>query len=162
MLLAKRRLAVINPVNGLRFTISLRDWEQCVWAVRVIPQERGSGPPDAYETAHRLISREAIEDWLTRLELDRRPQRGLTVRLRDYISAGEREHRRRLEKEVAAGRLPAHVVTWGVNRARPARRVSECEAADASPRRKRRVRSPSPGTPAPVTPTPPDPRRQCA
>lgn len=91
MLLAKRRLAVVNPLTGLRFKISLRDWEQCVWAVRVIPQERQSGPLDAYETAHRLISRAAIEAWLSRLELDRRPQRGLTVRLRDCIPTGERE-----------------------------------------------------------------------
>ena len=109
LLVEKRRLAVVNPETGLRFVISLRDWELCLWAVRVVRHEPSKRSPDAYETAHRLISRENIEAWLDRLVLDSEPQRALTVDLRDYISREEAEHRRWREREVAAGRLPPTV-----------------------------------------------------
>jgi len=109
VLLAKRRLAVVNPENGERFVVSLRDWERCLWAVRVIPHERSRCPSNPYDTAHRLIGKEAIEVWLDGLELDSRPQRGLTGPLRDFISKEERAHRRWLQSQIASGRLPSHV-----------------------------------------------------
>lgn len=110
MLLAKRRLAVVNPENGHRFVISLRDWERCLWAVRVIPHEPPARPPDAYETAHRLISQDALEIWLEHLLLDPKPQRGLDAALRDFISKAEKAHWRWRRREVAAERLPASVL----------------------------------------------------
>lgn len=110
MLLAKRRLAVVNPENGHRFVISLRDWERCLWAVRVIPHEPPARPPDAYETAHRLINQDALEIWLDHLLLDPKPQRGLDAALRDFISKAEKAHWRWRRREVAAERLPASVL----------------------------------------------------
>ena len=105
LLKERRRLAVINPENALRFVISLRDWELCLWAVRVVRHEPNK-LPDPFETAHRLLSREAIEIWLDRLVLDTRPQRTLKTPLRDYISEEEREHLSWLERQVSAGSLP--------------------------------------------------------
>ncbi len=110
MLLAKRRLAVVNPESGHRFVISLRDWERCLWAVRVIPHEPPARPPDAYETAHRLISQDALEIWLEHLVLDPKPQRGLDAGLRDFIAKAEKAHWRWRRREVASERLPASVL----------------------------------------------------
>ncbi len=45
MLAKKRRLAVVVPETGFRFVISLRDWEQCLWAVRVVPHKPGRAKP---------------------------------------------------------------------------------------------------------------------
>lgn len=106
LLVKKRRLAVMVPETGYRFVISLRDWELCLWAVRIVLHEPRKRQPDAYETAHRLISRERIEAWLERLAPDPKPQRGLKLDLRDYITEEEREHYRWLERQVSAGRLP--------------------------------------------------------
>jgi len=36
----KRKLHVVNPDNGKRFTVSLRDWRECLWGIRVIPDVR--------------------------------------------------------------------------------------------------------------------------
>jgi len=44
-----------------------------------------------------------------RLVLDPEPQRGLAVRLRDYLLRSEGEHWRWLREEVRAGRLPESV-----------------------------------------------------
>lgn len=112
MLLEKRRLAVINPENKLRFVISLRDWERCLWAVRVVRHEPSGRPPDSFETAHRLLSRDRIEEWLAWLVLDPKPQRGLALKLRDWISPEERSHERRLKREVSLGRLPSRCAAW--------------------------------------------------
>ena len=110
LLAEKGRLAVVNPENGRRFVISLRDWERWLWAVRVIPHEPPARPPDAYETAHRLISQDALEIWLGHLQLDPKPQRGLNVALRDFIAKPEKAHWRWRRREVAAQRLPASVL----------------------------------------------------
>lgn len=112
MLVERRRLAVINPENNLRFVISLRDWERCLWAVRVVRHEPSGRPPDSFETAHRLLSRDRIEEWLGSLVLDPKPQRGLAVELRDWISAEERAHQCWLKREVSLGRLPSSCATW--------------------------------------------------
>ena len=66
-----RELAVINPDNGKRFRVSLRDWEGCLWAIRVYPyRPRAVDRENPFVTAHRLVPRESIEDWLGRLWLD--------------------------------------------------------------------------------------------
>ena len=69
LLREKRRLRVRNPENGARFTISLRDWQAMLWAVRVHPEPplRQRGNP--YTTAHRILPRTRIEDWLAELQL---------------------------------------------------------------------------------------------
>ena len=69
LLREKRRLAVRNPENGARFTISLRDWQQMLWAVRVHPEPQWRQPGNAYTTAHRILPRTRIEDWLAELQL---------------------------------------------------------------------------------------------
>jgi hypothetical protein len=35
-----RELAVINPDSGRRFRVSLRGWGECLWAIRVYPDQR--------------------------------------------------------------------------------------------------------------------------
>ena len=69
LLREKRRLAVCNPENGARFTISLRDWQAMLWAVRVIPAPKWRQPGNAYTTAHRILPRAQIEDWLAELQI---------------------------------------------------------------------------------------------
>ena len=70
-----RQLPVVNPESGLRFTISLRDWEGVLWAVRVRPETlMPSDWDNPYVTAHRLMDRLAIEDWLSKLLLPRPSQ----------------------------------------------------------------------------------------
>ena len=69
LLREKRRLAVRNPENGARFTISLRDWQQMLWAVRVHPEPKWRQRGNAYTTAHRIMPRPRIEDWLAELQL---------------------------------------------------------------------------------------------
>jgi len=70
LLRERRELAVLNPDNGARFTISLRDWQGLLWAVRVRPSVwSGRDWDNPFVTAHRLLSREAIEAWLGRLRL---------------------------------------------------------------------------------------------
>jgi len=63
-----RELAVINPDTGTRFWISLRDWSDCLWFVRITPQNT-EDLTNPFVTAHRLIGREALEDWLKKLQL---------------------------------------------------------------------------------------------
>ena len=65
----KRRLRVRNAENGARFTVSLRDWEEMIWAVRVSPEPQWREHRNAYATAHRIMPRIEIEDWLAKLEL---------------------------------------------------------------------------------------------
>lgn len=65
----KRRLCVRNPENGARFTISLRDWQAMLWAVRVHPEPQWRQPGNAYTTAHRIMPRRRIENWLAELQL---------------------------------------------------------------------------------------------
>ena len=65
-----RELAVINPDSGRRFRVSLRGWGECLWAIRVYPDQRkdsDSGNP--FATAHRLMTRSTREEWLERLRL---------------------------------------------------------------------------------------------
>ena len=69
LLREKRRLAVCNPRNGLRFTVSLRDWEEILWAVRVHPGPGYRRRSDPYTTAHRIMERVRIEEWLAELWL---------------------------------------------------------------------------------------------
>ena len=69
LLREKRRLAVRNPENGARFTISLRDWQSILWAVRVHPEPKWRQRENAYTTAHRIMPRPRIEDWLAELRL---------------------------------------------------------------------------------------------
>lgn len=74
LLREKRELAVVNPANGVRFKISLRDWQGALWAVRVHPQGRRE-PWNPFTTAHRLMPRERIESWLGGLRLSRSARR---------------------------------------------------------------------------------------
>jgi hypothetical protein len=67
LLREKRRLRVRNPENGARFTISLRDWQQMLWAVQVHPERPWRDPGNPYTTAHRIMPRPRIEDWLAEL-----------------------------------------------------------------------------------------------
>ena len=69
LLREKRRLAVRNPENGARFTFSLRDWQQMLWAVRVHPEPKWRQHGNAYTTAHRILPRPRIEDWQAELRL---------------------------------------------------------------------------------------------
>ena len=71
LLCEKRRLSVLNPENGARFTVSLRDWEGILWAVRVHPgQDRKHRPRgNPYTTDHRIMERVRIEGWLSELRL---------------------------------------------------------------------------------------------
>ena len=69
LLREKRRLRVRNPENGARFTISLRDWQAMLWAVRVHPEPQWRQAGNAYTTAHRIMARGRIEDWLAQLRL---------------------------------------------------------------------------------------------
>ncbi len=68
LLRERRELAVINPDNGVRFDISLRDWQGCIWAIRVHPHKpRPIDLENPFVTAHRIMQREDIEAWLGRL-----------------------------------------------------------------------------------------------
>jgi hypothetical protein len=42
LLRERRELSVVYPATGARFTISLRDWQGALWAVRVVPASPGS------------------------------------------------------------------------------------------------------------------------
>lgn len=65
-----RELDVVNPATGTRFHISLRDWAGGLWAIQVYPQLSCSSNHDnPYVTAHRLMGRETIEEWLSQLKL---------------------------------------------------------------------------------------------
>jgi hypothetical protein len=75
LLREKKELHVVYPENGHRFEISLRDWEGCLWFVRVYPRHpRPSDKNQAYVGAHRMISRATLDDWLSRLKLTAAPK----------------------------------------------------------------------------------------
>ena len=66
----RRELRVVNPQNGVRFDISLADWQGALWAVRVRPEKlRPSDFDNPFVTAHRLLPRPVVEDWLAGLRL---------------------------------------------------------------------------------------------
>ena len=69
LLSEKRLLAVYNPNNGVRFTISLRDWEKIIWFVRVYPAPPWRHHVTSHTTAHRMMARLEIENWLEGLRL---------------------------------------------------------------------------------------------
>lgn len=69
LLREKRRLRVKNPENGACFTISMRDWKDMLWAVRVRPEPRRRTHENAYTTDHRILPRHRIDDWLAELRL---------------------------------------------------------------------------------------------
>ena len=69
LLREKRSLAVCNPENGARFTISLRNWQEMLWAVRVNPEPKWRQRGNPYTAAHRILPRERIEDWLAELRM---------------------------------------------------------------------------------------------
>ena len=60
LLREQRELAVVNPANGVRFTISINDWQGVFWAVRVYPHDRRHAGWNPYTPAHRLMPRERI------------------------------------------------------------------------------------------------------
>ena len=63
-----RELPVINPATGRRFVISLRSWGGCMWAIQVYPDQRQAlDSTNPFVTAHRLMNRDTIEQWLERL-----------------------------------------------------------------------------------------------
>lgn len=69
LLREKRQLRVSNPENGVCFTITMRDWQEMLWAVRVHPEPEWQTDQNAYTTAHRILPRRRIEDWLAELRL---------------------------------------------------------------------------------------------
>ena len=69
LLREKRRLAVCVPESGIRFTISLRNWEEILWAVRIYPEPEWRQYRTSHTTAHRIMPRMQIEDWLEGLRL---------------------------------------------------------------------------------------------
>ena len=82
----RRELRVVNPRNGVRFDISLHDWQGALWAVRVRPEKlRPTDFDNPFVTAHRILSRPVIENWLTRLRLPRPVRR---KRLADRLALG--------------------------------------------------------------------------
>jgi hypothetical protein len=63
-------LNVVHTDTGVHFRISLRDWANCLWAIRVHPRHSCSSDRDnSYVTVHRLMGREGIEEWLSQLKL---------------------------------------------------------------------------------------------
>lgn len=82
----RRELRVVNPRTGVRFAVSLADWQGALWAVRVRPEKlRPSDSDNPFVTAHRLLPRPVIEDWLAGLRLLRSAGRN---RLSDRLACG--------------------------------------------------------------------------
>ncbi len=72
MLCQRRELSVIYPETGKRFTITLRDWQGVLWAVRVHPSTpTPADRSNPFVTKHRILNRTVIEEWLQRLCLTR-------------------------------------------------------------------------------------------
>ena len=70
MLRERRELPVVNPDNGVRFTISLKDWQGVLWWVKVVPdQPRSSDAINPYVQDHILMAHLRIEEWLEHLRL---------------------------------------------------------------------------------------------
>lgn len=73
LLRERRELPVINRANGVRFVISLRDWQGALWAVQVRPaRPRPSDAGNPFVQKHRLMARSRIEGWLEGLRVARR------------------------------------------------------------------------------------------
>lgn len=71
MLRERREMCVRYPPSGLRFIISLRDWQGALWAVKVIPQNlRREDRKNPFVTNHRIMTRLNIVEWLERLSLN--------------------------------------------------------------------------------------------
>lgn len=65
-----QELSVIYPDSERRFRVSLRSWGGCMWAIRVYPDQRQAlDSTNPFVTAHRLMERATIEQWLERLRL---------------------------------------------------------------------------------------------
>jgi hypothetical protein len=63
-------LTLVNPDNGVRFRVSLRHWENVLWAIRIYPfKPRRSDRDNMFCTGHRMVSRAFIEEWLAHLRL---------------------------------------------------------------------------------------------
>src|ERR1035437_6225937 len=72
ILCERRELSVIYLETGKRFTITLRDWQGVLWAVRVHPSmPTPTDRNNPFVTKHRILNRSHIEDWLQRLRLAR-------------------------------------------------------------------------------------------
>ena len=70
MLREQRELQVVYPATRRRFTISLRDWQGALWAVKVIPEaQQAADGFNPFVRQHRILSRPCIEEWLERLRL---------------------------------------------------------------------------------------------
>lgn len=70
MLRERRELHVIYPATGVRFMISLRDWQGALWAVKVIPDTpQRADTFNPFVQKHRLMARAGIDNWLERLRL---------------------------------------------------------------------------------------------
>lgn len=70
MLREHRELRVVYPATGTRFTVSLRDWQGALLAVRVVPETpRPSDASNPFVQKHRMMARISIEAWLARLRL---------------------------------------------------------------------------------------------
>ena len=70
MLREHRELRVVYPATGRRFTVSLRDWQGALWAVKVVPETPGASDAfNPFVRQHRLLARSCIEDWLACLRL---------------------------------------------------------------------------------------------
>ena len=68
----RRELRVVNPRTGVRFAVSLADWQGALWAVQVRPEKlRPTDFDNPFVTAHRLLPRPVIENWLSGLRLAR-------------------------------------------------------------------------------------------
>ena len=80
MLREKRRLAVYAPLTGARFTISLRDWEELIWSVRVYPEPKWRHHVTPHTTAHRMMALWEIENWLEGLRLTKGRRCGSSAR----------------------------------------------------------------------------------
>jgi hypothetical protein len=65
-----RELTLVNPENGVRFRVSLRHWENVIWAIRIHPcKRRRVDRQNVFCTGHRLVSRDYLEEWLGQLRL---------------------------------------------------------------------------------------------
>jgi hypothetical protein len=81
----RRELPVIVPETGVRFRISLWDWEGVLWGVRVLPDKpRPSDADNEFVQSHRMVSRSFIEEWLARLRLASTPRPPRPPRARQH------------------------------------------------------------------------------
>jgi hypothetical protein len=75
LLREKRELSVISPRTRARFTVSLRDWQGVLCSIRIHPHvKKPTDHRNPFVSAHRMMSRSRIEDWLSSLRLVQNPQ----------------------------------------------------------------------------------------